>query len=174
MLERLADPNVWIAFATLTVMEIVLGIDNIVFISVLVSRLPKEQADRARKLGLGDRVRFRGSIPQDRLFRMYDEFDLFAFPTEPREPFGFAPLEAAARGCVPLMTQVCGIGEWLVHGDGSAVNWEHGHAKGQVAVRGAAVHLLLAVLRRIPADDDRLQIIGESEIWETWLERTEF
>lgn len=52
MLELLADPNVWIAFATLTVMEIVLGIDNIVFISVLVSRLPKEQADRARTLGL--------------------------------------------------------------------------------------------------------------------------
>src|SRR5688572_10195247 len=52
MLELLTDPNVWIAFATLTVMEIVLGIDNIVFISVLVSRLPKEQAERARKLGI--------------------------------------------------------------------------------------------------------------------------
>jgi predicted tellurium resistance membrane protein TerC len=52
MIELLSDPNVWVAFATLTVMEIVLGIDNIVFISVLVSRLPKEQADRARQLGL--------------------------------------------------------------------------------------------------------------------------
>jgi predicted tellurium resistance membrane protein TerC len=52
MLELLADPNVWAAFLTLTAMEIVLGIDNIVFISVLVSRLPKEQADRARKIGL--------------------------------------------------------------------------------------------------------------------------
>lgn len=71
--------------------------------------------EQARKLGLGDRVRFRGSVPQAQLFKMYDEFDLFAFPTESREPFGFAPLEAAARGCVPLMTQVCGIGEWLVH-----------------------------------------------------------
>ncbi|MBI4047134.1 MAG: TerC family protein, partial [Devosia nanyangense] len=44
MIELLTDPNAWIALATLTVMEIVLGIDNIVFISVLVSRLPKEQA----------------------------------------------------------------------------------------------------------------------------------
>jgi predicted tellurium resistance membrane protein TerC len=52
MLELLTNPSVWAAFATLTVMEVVLGIDNIVFISVLVSRLPKEQADRARKLGL--------------------------------------------------------------------------------------------------------------------------
>jgi predicted tellurium resistance membrane protein TerC len=52
MLELLADPNVWVAFATLTVMEIVLGIDNIVFISVLVSRLPREQAEFARKVGI--------------------------------------------------------------------------------------------------------------------------
>ena len=52
MFELLSSPAVWAAFATLTVMEIVLGIDNIVFISVLVSRLPKEQADRARRLGL--------------------------------------------------------------------------------------------------------------------------
>ncbi|HTN62097.1 MAG TPA: TerC family protein [Devosia sp.] len=59
MFELLADPNTWIAFATLTVMEIVLGIDNIVFISVLVSRLPKEQADRARKLGLALALIFR-------------------------------------------------------------------------------------------------------------------
>jgi len=59
MIELLTDPNAWIALATLTVMEIVLGIDNIVFISVLVSRLPKEQADRARKLGLSLALIFR-------------------------------------------------------------------------------------------------------------------
>lgn len=59
MLELLSDPNVWIAFGTLTVMEIVLGIDNIVFISVLVSRLPKEQADRARQIGLALALIFR-------------------------------------------------------------------------------------------------------------------
>jgi predicted tellurium resistance membrane protein TerC len=59
MLELLSNPSVWAAFATLTVMEVVLGIDNIVFISVLVSRLPKEQADRARKLGLALALVFR-------------------------------------------------------------------------------------------------------------------
>ena len=59
MLELLSDPNVWAAFLTLTVMEIVLGIDNIVFISVLVSRLPKEQADRARRWGLSLALIFR-------------------------------------------------------------------------------------------------------------------
>jgi predicted tellurium resistance membrane protein TerC len=59
MLELLSDPAVWAAFGTLTVLEIVLGIDNIVFISVLVSRLPKEQADRARTIGLALALVFR-------------------------------------------------------------------------------------------------------------------
>jgi predicted tellurium resistance membrane protein TerC len=59
MIELLSDPNVWVAFATLTIMEIVLGIDNIVFISVLVSRLPREQAEFARKLGIGLALVFR-------------------------------------------------------------------------------------------------------------------
>ena len=53
MMELLSNPEVWIAFLTLTALEIVLGIDNIIFISILVSRLPKEQQPRARFLGLG-------------------------------------------------------------------------------------------------------------------------
>ncbi|AFJ01323.1 Integral membrane protein TerC [Methylophaga frappieri] len=53
MMEWLSDPNLWIALATLTALEIVLGIDNIIFISVLVSRLPPEQRQQARLIGLG-------------------------------------------------------------------------------------------------------------------------
>jgi predicted tellurium resistance membrane protein TerC len=52
MIELIADPHAWAALATLTALEIVLGIDNVVFISVLVARLPPERADRARKIGL--------------------------------------------------------------------------------------------------------------------------
>jgi predicted tellurium resistance membrane protein TerC len=59
MLEWIADPGAWAALVTLTVMEIVLGIDNIVFISVLVSRLPAEQAKRARQIGLSLALIFR-------------------------------------------------------------------------------------------------------------------
>jgi predicted tellurium resistance membrane protein TerC len=59
MIELLQDPNAWFAFLTLTVMEIVLGIDNIVFISVIVSRLPEAQAARARALGLSLALVFR-------------------------------------------------------------------------------------------------------------------
>ncbi|MBX3620851.1 MAG: TerC family protein [Rhizobacter sp.] len=52
-MEFLLDPNLWIAFAMLTALEIVLGVDNIIFISILVGRLPAEQRDLARRLGLG-------------------------------------------------------------------------------------------------------------------------
>ncbi len=52
-MDFLLDPNIWIAFAMLTALEIVLGIDNIIFISILVGRLPADQRDRARRLGLG-------------------------------------------------------------------------------------------------------------------------
>jgi predicted tellurium resistance membrane protein TerC len=52
-MELLLDPNVWIAFTMLTGLEIVLGIDNIIFISILVGRLPPDQRDSARRLGLG-------------------------------------------------------------------------------------------------------------------------
>jgi predicted tellurium resistance membrane protein TerC len=52
-MELLTDPNVWIAFATLTVLELVLGIDNVVFISILSGKLPPEQRQKARYIGLG-------------------------------------------------------------------------------------------------------------------------
>ena len=52
-MDYLLDPNIWLAFGMLTALEIVLGIDNIIFISVLVGRLPPEQRDKARRLGLG-------------------------------------------------------------------------------------------------------------------------
>lgn len=52
-MELLQDPNAWIGLFTLTALEIVLGIDNIVFISILSGKLPKEQQDKARKIGLG-------------------------------------------------------------------------------------------------------------------------
>jgi len=53
MLELLTDPNAWIAFATLTALELVLGIDNIIFISILVDKLPEKRREVARRLGLG-------------------------------------------------------------------------------------------------------------------------
>ncbi len=52
-MELLTDPNTWVAFFMLAALEIVLGIDNIIFISILVGRLPPERRDLARRLGMG-------------------------------------------------------------------------------------------------------------------------
>jgi predicted tellurium resistance membrane protein TerC len=52
MIDWIADPRAWIAFATLTVLELVLGIDNVVFISVLVDKLRPERRELARRIGL--------------------------------------------------------------------------------------------------------------------------
>lgn len=52
MLELLLSPEIWIAFFTLTALELVLGIDNIIFISILVDKLPKEKQELARRIGL--------------------------------------------------------------------------------------------------------------------------
>jgi predicted tellurium resistance membrane protein TerC len=51
-MELLTDPQAWIAFATLTALELVLGIDNIIFISILVDKLPPEKREVARRIGL--------------------------------------------------------------------------------------------------------------------------
>jgi predicted tellurium resistance membrane protein TerC len=58
-MELLTDPQTWIAFLTLTALELVLGIDNIIFIAILVDRLPAERRDFARRLGLGLAMFFR-------------------------------------------------------------------------------------------------------------------
>src|SRR5688572_3033846 len=49
----LLDPDAWVALVTLTALEVVLGIDNVIFISILAGKLPPAQQARARRLGLG-------------------------------------------------------------------------------------------------------------------------
>jgi len=52
MIDLLSDPQIWIAFLTLTALELVLGIDNVIFISILVDKLQKERRELARRIGL--------------------------------------------------------------------------------------------------------------------------
>jgi predicted tellurium resistance membrane protein TerC len=59
MIELLTDPEAWAALLTLTALEIVLGIDNVIFLSVIVSRIPQPQANRARQIGLALALIFR-------------------------------------------------------------------------------------------------------------------
>ncbi|MEW4568462.1 glycosyltransferase family 4 protein [Tautonia sp. JC769] len=67
--------------------------------------------------GVDDRVRFLGPLDHQSLIRRYRDYEMFAFPTWEREPFGIGPIEAAAHGgCLPVISQSCGLAEWLVHG----------------------------------------------------------
>lgn len=65
-------------------------------------------------------------------------------------------------------------GEWMVRTGGGRVSWEPGHGKGDVAVRGTAADLLCGMLRRIPDDDARLEVLGDRDLWRDWLSRTGF
>jgi uncharacterized protein (TIGR03083 family) len=65
-------------------------------------------------------------------------------------------------------------GEWLVRRRGSEVIVEHGHGRGDVALRGPAGRLLLVLLRRLPPDDPQVQVLGDPAVLAAWLEATPF
>jgi uncharacterized protein (TIGR03083 family) len=65
-------------------------------------------------------------------------------------------------------------GEWTVVNDEDGVWWSHNQGKGDVALRGPAKDLLLALVRRKSAADVGLEVFGDTSIWATWLDRTPF
>jgi uncharacterized protein (TIGR03083 family) len=60
-------------------------------------------------------------------------------------------------------------GEWLIRRERGGASWGHAHQKADVAVRGPASHLLLALLGRIPAGDERVTVFGDSALFEHWV-----
>jgi uncharacterized protein (TIGR03083 family) len=65
-------------------------------------------------------------------------------------------------------------GEWTIRADGGRITWSHGHDKGAVALRGGAVDLLLAIVRRVPVADTDIAVLGDAAIWQHWLDHTPF
>jgi uncharacterized protein (TIGR03083 family) len=65
-------------------------------------------------------------------------------------------------------------GEWTITGSGDGIAWSHEHGKGDVALRGPAKDLLLAVVRRTTAADGGLEVFGDTAVWDGWLNRTPF
>ena len=65
-------------------------------------------------------------------------------------------------------------GEWTIRADGNRITWAHGHDKGDVALRGGVVDLLLAVVRRVAVADTDTTVFGDASIWQNWLDRTPF
>ena len=78
----------------------------------------REDGPRFREMiiahDLADRVVLKGPRGYQEMLALYGEYDVFAFPTWTREPFGFVALEAAAAGCLPVVTADAGISEWLI------------------------------------------------------------
>jgi len=65
-------------------------------------------------------------------------------------------------------------GEWLVRRTPAGVVWQHGHGKGDAAVRAAVGDLYLLLMRRIPADDPRVELLGDTALVRHWLANTAF
>jgi uncharacterized protein (TIGR03083 family) len=65
-------------------------------------------------------------------------------------------------------------GEWSITHDEDGLNWSHDHAKGEAAVRGRAVDLLLAVTRRRATTEAGLEVFGDATLWDGWLSHTPF
>lgn len=97
---------------------------------------------------------------------------------------------APARRARPELAELCGdgellhlhatddglgaAGEWIIRRTPSGPTWEHGHSKGDVAVRGPVVALMLVLFRRIPPDHDSVQVLGEPAVLHHWLAHTRF
>lgn len=65
-------------------------------------------------------------------------------------------------------------GEWTITHDEDGVNWSHDHAKGEAALRGRSVDLLLALTRRRSLDEAGTEVYGDQAVWDGWLARTPF
>jgi glycosyltransferase involved in cell wall biosynthesis len=61
-------------------------------------------------------VQYRGMLPKSEMLKRYRDYDALLFPTEEREPFGCVAAEAAAGGCIPILTADIGAAEWMVDG----------------------------------------------------------
>jgi len=61
-------------------------------------------------------------------------------------------------------------GEWMITDTG----WGHGHRKGDIALRGPAVELLLALTRRLPVSETSIEMFGDTAVWQAWLAATPF
>jgi uncharacterized protein (TIGR03083 family) len=65
-------------------------------------------------------------------------------------------------------------GEWTIANDEHGLSWSHDHGKGDVALRGPARDLLLAIVRRRPVSDLDVDVFGDDAVWDAWLRRTPF
>ncbi len=136
-MEWLLDPQIWISLLTLTVLEIVLGIDNIIFISILAGKLPKDEQPKARKLGLSLALITRVLLLCSITWLMKLTTDLFTLPIM-NEGISGKDLILLVGGLFLIGKSVVEIHEKL--------EGEEGHAnpvKGSTKFAGVIVQILL-------------------------------
>lgn len=151
MLEFLTDPEIWLAFATLTALEIVLGVDNVVFISILAEKLPPEQRAKARRVGLGLAMFLRVAL----LFSLSWIIGL----TAPLFTIPGVNLEVSGRDLVLL-----GGGLFLLakstHEIHTNLEGEEGHASAKVAASFTSVIIQILLLDMVFSLDSVITAVG--------------
>ncbi|PWG65845.1 TerC family protein [Spiribacter halobius] len=154
MFEWITDPNAWVALATLTAMEIVLGIDNIIFISILADRLPEAQRARARRIGLMVAM-------ATRLLLLFSLVWLMGLTRPLFELFGMAPsgrdLILLAGGLFLIAKATVEIHAKL-EGEGAAE-----HLPNRAAAGFAGVLLQIALLDLVFSVDSVITAVGMAE-----------
>jgi predicted tellurium resistance membrane protein TerC len=151
-MEWITDPSAWLSLITLVVMEVVLGIDNIIFISILVGKLPKAEQPRARTIGLIAAL----------VMRMVLLSLVFVIAHLEEPLFSVAGFDITARDLVLLAG-----GLFLVykatHEIHEKLEGEEGHVSGQVAANFAAVIAQIMLLDIVFSIDSVITAIGMAE-----------
>lgn len=151
MIELLSDPQAWIAFLTLTALELVLGIDNIVFISILVDKLPPEKRQLARRIGLFGAMFMRIGLLLVLSWIIGLTAPLFTLPLMNEEISG-RDLILIAGGLFLIWKST---GE--IH---QSLEGEEGHARASVKATFAAVILQIMIVDMVFSLDSIITAVG--------------
>jgi predicted tellurium resistance membrane protein TerC len=149
-MEWMSDPNAWIGLLTLTVLEIVLGIDNIIFISILAGKLPRPQQPKARRLGL------MGAFVTRVLLLL--SIAWIARLTTPL--FSLGSIDVSGRGLILLLGGLFLIAKatWEIHG--KLEGEEHSSATKKAATSMASVIAQIMVIDIVFSLDSVITAVG--------------
>ncbi len=155
MIESLSDPQIWIGLGTLTFLEIVLGVDNIIFISILSGKLPEAQQARARRIGLLGAMLTRIAL----LFSLAWIIRLTA------PWFTILGQEISGRDLILILGGLFLIGKstYEIH---DKLEGEEGHASAKVAASFASVIVQIMLLDIVFSLDSVITAVGMvDELW---------
>ncbi len=157
-MEWLADPQIWLSLVTLTALEIVLGIDNVIFISILAGKLPVEQQAKARKLGLSLALITRILLLLSLTWIMGLTKPLFTLPVLDQEVSG-RDLVLLIGGLFLIWKSVKEVHEKL-EGD------DHGSGSGKARAAFSAVIIQILLLDIVFSLDSVITAVGmANELW---------